>query len=106
MRKNGLLSLAFHTVFILFILAPLVAVMAVSFTDKGYLSLPTDGLSLRWFRTILDYPASSTRFGPASISASPPRPSRLPSPFPPPSRSVATSSKDGTLSPPFFFHPS
>ena len=56
MRRNGLPALAFHTVFILFILAPLVAVMAVSFTDKGYLSLPTDGLSIRWFRTILDYP--------------------------------------------------
>ena len=41
--------------FILFLIAPLAAVVAVSFTDKGYLSLPTDGLSLRWFRAIFDY---------------------------------------------------
>jgi len=56
MRRNSLAALLFHGLFILFILAPLVAVVAVSFTDKGYLSLPTDGLSLRWFRTILEYP--------------------------------------------------
>jgi putative spermidine/putrescine transport system permease protein len=53
MRKNGFFSLLFHSVFILFILAPLVVVVAVSFTGKGYISLPTDGLSLRWFRAIL-----------------------------------------------------
>lgn len=53
MRKNGLFSLLYHSLFILFIVAPLVVVVAVSFTDKGYISLPTDGLSLRWFRAIL-----------------------------------------------------
>ncbi len=56
MRKNGLVELIFHSLFIVFILAPLAVVVAVSFTDKGYLSMPTDGLSLRWFRAILDYP--------------------------------------------------
>jgi len=56
MRRNGPLELVFHTLFILFLLAPLAAVVAVSFTGKGYLSLPTDGLSLRWFKAILDYP--------------------------------------------------
>jgi putative spermidine/putrescine transport system permease protein len=56
MRKNGLIELVFHTLFILFLLAPLAAVVAVSFTGKGYLSLPTDGLSLRWFKAILQYP--------------------------------------------------
>ncbi|MCB1478053.1 MAG: ABC transporter permease [Rhodobiaceae bacterium] len=56
MRRNGLISLIFHTLFIIFIVAPLLAVVAVSFTGKGYLSLPTDGLSLRWFRTIWEYP--------------------------------------------------
>ncbi|RMX03507.1 ABC transporter permease [Corticibacter populi] len=54
MQKNGPLALAFHTLFILFILAPLAVVVAVSFTDKGFISMPTDGLSLRWFRAILD----------------------------------------------------
>jgi len=56
MRRNGPWSLVYHTVFVIFMLAPLAAVVAVSFTDKGYLSLPSDGLSLRWFRAILDYP--------------------------------------------------
>jgi len=56
MRRNSITALLFHSFFVIFILAPLVAVVAVSFTDKGYLSLPTDGLSLRWFRTILEYP--------------------------------------------------
>ena len=54
MRKNGWFSLAYHALFIGFILAPLLVVVAVSFTSKGFISLPTDGLSLRWFRAILD----------------------------------------------------
>lgn len=54
MRKNGFFSLLYHAIFIAFITAPLLIVMAVSFTGKGYISLPTDGLSLRWFRAILD----------------------------------------------------
>lgn len=56
MQKLGLLARVFHTLFIAFILAPLVMVIAVSFTDKGYLSLPTEGLSLRWFHAILENP--------------------------------------------------
>ena len=54
MQKNGWLGLTFHTLFILFILAPLVVVIAVSFTPEGYISLPVNGLSLRWFEAILD----------------------------------------------------
>jgi putative spermidine/putrescine transport system permease protein len=54
MRKNGWLSLAYHALFIGFIVAPLLVVVAVSFTPKGFISLPTDGLSLRWFRAIFD----------------------------------------------------
>jgi putative spermidine/putrescine transport system permease protein len=56
MRKNGKLALLFHGIFVAFILAPLIVVCVVSFTSKGYLSLPTDGLSLRWFTAILDNP--------------------------------------------------
>ena len=52
MRRNGPLALVFHAAFIIFVLAPIVVVCAVAFTSKGYLSLPTDGLSLRWFRAI------------------------------------------------------
>jgi putative spermidine/putrescine transport system permease protein len=56
MSRNGPLSLAFHTLFIAFILAPIVIVCIVAFTPEGYLSLPTRGPSLRWFRAIADYP--------------------------------------------------
>jgi putative spermidine/putrescine transport system permease protein len=34
-------------------LAPLVVVIFVSFTDKGYISMPFDGASLRWYGAIL-----------------------------------------------------
>lgn len=54
MRKNGYLAIVYHALFIAFIVAPLLVVVAVSFTSKGYISMPTEGLSLRWFRAILD----------------------------------------------------
>ncbi len=56
MRKNGPLALAFHTLVILFMLAPLAIVVLVAFTPDETLTLPTHGVSLRWFRAILDYP--------------------------------------------------
>ena len=54
MIRNGPLALAFHALFIGFIVAPLAIVCVVAFTPLGYISLPTDGLSLRWFAAILD----------------------------------------------------
>ena len=54
MHRNGPLALIFHTLFIIFILAPLVVVVWVSFTPEGYLSPPTTEWSLRWFYAILD----------------------------------------------------
>jgi len=54
--RNGFWSLLFHALFIAFILAPIVMVCAVAFTSQGYISLPTQGLSLRWFKAILDNP--------------------------------------------------
>ena len=56
MRKNSPIALAFNAVFMVFMLAPLVVVCLVAFTDKGYISMPVDGLSLRWFKAILDNP--------------------------------------------------
>ena len=56
MSRNGPLALAFHALFVGFVLAPILIVCAVAFTPEGFLSFPTRGLSLRWFRTILDYP--------------------------------------------------
>ncbi len=56
MRRNGSLALAFHALFVVFMLAPLAIVCVVAFTPEGYLSLPTRGPSLRWFKAIFDYP--------------------------------------------------
>jgi putative spermidine/putrescine transport system permease protein len=56
MIRNGALALVFHALFIGFIVAPLAIVCVVAFTPLGYISLPTDGLSLRWFAAILDNP--------------------------------------------------
>ena len=43
----------FHWLFAIFMLAPLAMVVLVSFTDKGYISMPFDGASWRWYRAIL-----------------------------------------------------
>jgi putative spermidine/putrescine transport system permease protein len=56
MSRNGPVALIFHALFIAFILAPIVIVCIVAFTPEGYLSLPTNAFSLRWFRAIADYP--------------------------------------------------
>lgn len=56
MTRNGWPALLFHAVFVGFILAPLAMVCAVAFTPDSYLSLPTGGVSLRWFRAIANYP--------------------------------------------------
>lgn len=56
MRRNGSLALFFHALFVVFMLAPLAIVCVVAFTPEGYLSLPTRGPSLRWFRAIFAYP--------------------------------------------------
>lgn len=56
MRRNGPLALAFHTLVIAFVLAPLLIVVLVAFTPDETLTLPTHGVSLRWFRAILNYP--------------------------------------------------
>jgi putative spermidine/putrescine transport system permease protein len=54
MRRTPLLLLAFHWLFAAFMLAPLAMVVLVSFTDKGFISLPFDGASWRWYRAILE----------------------------------------------------
>lgn len=47
---------AFHGLFCVFMLAPLVVVVLVSFTDKGYIALPFDGASWRWYEAIVEQP--------------------------------------------------
>jgi putative spermidine/putrescine transport system permease protein len=56
MRKTALPLLVLHGLFAIFMLAPLVMVVLVSFTDKGYISMPFDGASLRWYAAIADAP--------------------------------------------------
>jgi putative spermidine/putrescine transport system permease protein len=56
MRRNGPLALTFHAIFVVIMVAPIAVVCLVAFTPEGYLSLPTNGFSLRWFRTIANYP--------------------------------------------------
>lgn len=43
-------------------LAPILVVCVVAFTSEGYLSLPTNGPSLRWFRAMLMHPEFITAF--------------------------------------------
>lgn len=53
MSRNGAFAVAFHTLFVVFMLAPLVVVMWMSLTPSNLLSLPTTSFSLRWFWAIL-----------------------------------------------------
>jgi putative spermidine/putrescine transport system permease protein len=52
-NRTPRLLLAFHWLFAAFMLAPLVMVALVSFTDKGYIAMPFDGASWRWYLAIL-----------------------------------------------------
>jgi putative spermidine/putrescine transport system permease protein len=54
--KTPLPLAIFHWAFVVFMLAPLVMVALVSFTDKGYIAMPFDGASWRWYEAILDAP--------------------------------------------------
>lgn len=54
MTRNGPLGLAFHTLVMVFMLAPLVVVCLVAFTPENTLSLPTAGFSLRWFAAVFE----------------------------------------------------
>ena len=52
MNRNGPISILFHTLFIVFMIAPLVVIVWVSFTPLGYIQAPTTEWSLRWYREI------------------------------------------------------
>lgn len=56
MRRNSVFSTLFLMLFAIFMLAPIVVVVGVSLTPEGFLKFPPSGLSLRWFRAILDNP--------------------------------------------------
>lgn len=52
--RNGFWALLFHSFFVIFVLAPIVVVCVVAFTPEGYLSLPVNGPSLRWFEALIN----------------------------------------------------
>ncbi|MBB3212447.1 putative spermidine/putrescine transport system permease protein [Herbaspirillum sp. Sphag1AN] len=52
-NRTPLPLLIFHWLFGAFMLAPLLVVVLVSFTDKGYIAMPFDGASFRWYLAIL-----------------------------------------------------
>lgn len=55
-ERNGPTAIIFHIFFIVFTVAPLAIIVLVSFSDKGYISMPFDGASLRWYKAIWDAP--------------------------------------------------
>lgn len=62
MNRTSRWLLVFHGLFIAFMLAPLVVVVLVSFTDKGYIAMPFDGASLRWYTAMLNDDSFITPF--------------------------------------------
>lgn len=62
MTRNGPIALLFHTLVVLFMLAPLLIVCLVAFTPENTLSLPTRGLSLRWFEKVFHHPDFTQSF--------------------------------------------
>ncbi|GLH81100.1 ABC transporter permease [Bradyrhizobium sp. SSBR45G] len=63
MSRNGPLALIFHTLFVVFMVAPIVVVCWVAFTPDGFLSIPLTNFSLRWFRALANYPEFVHAFG-------------------------------------------
>ena len=62
MSRNGSIALVYHTLFVIFMLAPIVVVCWVAFTPEGFLSFPTTNWSLRWFYAIARYPEFVSAF--------------------------------------------
>ncbi|WP_426399189.1 ABC transporter permease [Ralstonia sp. R-29] len=56
MQKNGPIALAFHTLVVAFMLAPLVIVCLVAFTPENTMQIPTTAFSLRWFKAVFAHP--------------------------------------------------
>ncbi|PXW50908.1 putative spermidine/putrescine transport system permease protein [Chelatococcus asaccharovorans] len=54
--RNGPLSLTFHLLLVVFLLAPLVVVIMVAFTPGMTLEIPLDSFSLRWLEAVFHHP--------------------------------------------------
>ena len=55
MDRNGPFAIAFLTLIVCFVLAPLVIICLVAFTPETTLSVPTTSFSLRWFRAVFEH---------------------------------------------------
>lgn len=54
MSRTPVTLMIFHWLFGIFMLAPIIVVALVSFTDKSFISMPFDGASLRWYRALFE----------------------------------------------------
>jgi putative spermidine/putrescine transport system permease protein len=63
MSRNGPVALIFHSLFVVFMVAPILVVCWVAFTPEGFLSIPLTHFSLRWFRALANYPEFIHAFG-------------------------------------------
>ena len=61
------------TLLVVFLVAPLVVVVLMSFTNQIYLTFPPTGLVMRWYIAAWNDRAGSMRVGTASRSAPPRR---------------------------------
>lgn len=63
MRIGSALLTAFAFTMFVFIMAPIVIVVVASFTPRGYLEFPPQGVSLRWYQEVLTSWAWIKSFG-------------------------------------------
>lgn len=53
--KNGPLAILFHTLVLVFMMAPLVVICLVAFTPSNTLQVPWGSYSLRWFAAVFEH---------------------------------------------------
>ncbi|MGH6807408.1 MAG: ABC transporter permease [Ensifer adhaerens] len=63
MQRNGPVALVFHSLIVVFMLAPMVVVCLVAFTPENTLAMPWNGLSLRWFEAVFRHNDFMSSFG-------------------------------------------
>lgn len=63
MQRNGPVALVFHSLIVVFMLAPMVVVCLVAFTPENTLAMPWNGLSLRWFEAVFRHNDFISSFG-------------------------------------------
>ena len=62
-RLGPLVLMAASMMVLVFLLAPLLVVVAISFTESNFLSFPPQGFSLKWYEQIIRNPLYISAFG-------------------------------------------